>query len=84
MPADDPVILDLVEGTDKVGIACPLGWPDAFVQFVTTHHNDALAPARRSDQRSVANVAVLSAHRRTRMRHAVDDPLIPDPPIDIL
>lgn len=43
MPADDPVILDLMEGADKVGIDCPLGWPGAFVQFVTTHHNDALA-----------------------------------------
>lgn len=45
-PADDPVILDLMEGADKVGIDCPLGWPDALVQFVTTHHNDALALRR--------------------------------------
>lgn len=69
------MILDLMEGADKVGIDCPPGWPDALVQFVIIHHNDALAPARRSDQPSVANVAVLSAHRRTCARHAVDDPL---------
>ncbi|WP_281398007.1 hypothetical protein [Actinomadura alba] len=22
---------------DKAGIDCPLGWPDAFVDFVTAH-----------------------------------------------
>lgn len=42
MPADDSMVLDLMDGADKVGIDCPLGWPDAFVQFVTAHHNDAL------------------------------------------
>jgi hypothetical protein len=31
-----------MEGADKVGIDCPLGWPDAFVHFVLAHHNDAL------------------------------------------
>jgi predicted nuclease with RNAse H fold len=43
MPADDSTVLDLMDGADKVGIDCPLGWPDAFVQFVTAHHHDALA-----------------------------------------
>jgi predicted nuclease with RNAse H fold len=42
MPADDSMVLDLMDGADKVGIDYPLGWPDAFVQFVTAHHNDAL------------------------------------------
>jgi predicted nuclease with RNAse H fold len=37
LPADDPAVLDAVAGADKAGIDCPLGWPDAFVSFVTEH-----------------------------------------------
>jgi predicted nuclease with RNAse H fold len=42
MPAADSMVLDLMDRADKVGVDCPLGWPDAFVQFVGAHHNDAL------------------------------------------
>jgi hypothetical protein len=23
---------------DKAGIDCPLGWPEKFVKFISTHH----------------------------------------------
>jgi hypothetical protein len=37
-PADDDVILGVIEQADKIGIDCPFGWPDTFVQFVAAHH----------------------------------------------
>jgi hypothetical protein len=36
-PADDDAIVDLVQDAVKIGIDCPLGWPDDFVDFVTAH-----------------------------------------------
>lgn len=28
---------------DKIGVDCPLGWPDAFVKFVVAHHEQTLS-----------------------------------------
>lgn len=36
-PAGDEVILEVIRQADKTGIDCPLGWPDAFVDFVAAH-----------------------------------------------
>ena len=36
-PAGDDVILEAIERAGKTGIDCPLGWPDAFVDFVAAH-----------------------------------------------
>ena len=36
--ADGEVILQMVKQARKTGIDCPLGWPTAFVEFVTSHH----------------------------------------------
>jgi predicted nuclease with RNAse H fold len=36
-PAGDDVIIDTIEQADKTGIDSPLGWPDAFVDFVAAH-----------------------------------------------
>ncbi|WP_173083069.1 DUF429 domain-containing protein [Phytohabitans rumicis] len=35
---DDNAIVDAVVGADKAGIDCPLGWPAAFLEFITAHH----------------------------------------------
>jgi len=35
--AGDDVILAALAPADKAGIDCPLGWPDAFVDFVADH-----------------------------------------------
>lgn len=40
--ADDGQILAVVQGARKVGIDCPLGWPDAFVDFVGAHRDGRL------------------------------------------
>lgn len=40
--ADDDTILELARTADKIGIDCPLGWPDDFVEFVNTHHNGSV------------------------------------------
>lgn len=37
-PADDTVIVTVINRADKTGIDCPLGWPTAFVEFVAAHH----------------------------------------------
>lgn len=39
--ADDDDILRTVNGASKVGIDCPLGWPDAFVDFVVAYRSGA-------------------------------------------
>jgi predicted nuclease with RNAse H fold len=36
--ADDDMILHFADSADKVGIDCPLGWPDTFVRFLRSHH----------------------------------------------
>ena len=38
-PAGDGVILEVIGQADKTGIDCPLGWPDAFVDFVAAHRS---------------------------------------------
>jgi len=42
--AGDDVILDAMAKADKVGIDCPLGWPDDFVAFISSHHRHAQVP----------------------------------------
>ena len=37
VPADDAMIVAAAAQADKIGIDCPLGWPDAFVDFVAKH-----------------------------------------------
>jgi predicted nuclease with RNAse H fold len=36
----DSSILDLIEAADVSGIDAPLGWPDAFVEFIASQHKD--------------------------------------------
>jgi predicted nuclease with RNAse H fold len=42
--ADDEVILDALGKADKAGIDCPLGWPDDFVAFISSHHQHDRLP----------------------------------------
>lgn len=57
--ANDEAVLDAVAGADKAGFDCPLGWPDAFVEFVTAHQRGhVVAPsdlAGRDWRRTLAN-----------------------------
>lgn len=39
---DDAVLVALCAGADKVGIDCPLGWPDRFVDLVLAHREGRL------------------------------------------
>ena len=41
--ADDPAILAAIDGADKAGIDCPLGWPAPFVDFVVAHQANRFA-----------------------------------------
>jgi predicted nuclease with RNAse H fold len=41
IPADDDVVLQLSARADKVGIDCPLGWPEPFVEFLRAHRTSA-------------------------------------------
>lgn len=37
--ADDDVLVEVVRGALVVGVDAPLGWPDAFVDAVSAHHD---------------------------------------------
>jgi predicted nuclease with RNAse H fold len=37
VPADDEAIVELAGEARKIGVDCPLGWPDEFVTFVGAH-----------------------------------------------
>ncbi|MEU5563610.1 DUF429 domain-containing protein [Micromonospora musae] len=41
--AGDDQLLRAASAADKVGIDCPLGWPEPFVEFVIAHHRGELA-----------------------------------------
>lgn len=41
--AGDDELLRAASAADKVGIDCPLGWPEPFVEFVIAHHRGELA-----------------------------------------
>jgi predicted nuclease with RNAse H fold len=49
----DDDIVAAVRGVDKLGIDCPLGWPDDFIAFITAHAagRSPEAPDRGDDQR---------------------------------
>lgn len=39
--ASDDAIVEYADGADKIGIDCPLGWPDTFLTFLYRHHFSA-------------------------------------------
>jgi len=46
---DDKSIVDTMADVEKLGIDCPFGWPDDFVQFLNAHHRgNAPVPANES------------------------------------
>jgi len=51
LPADDDVIVELAGHADKIGIDCPLGWPDEFVAFVSAHRTGPVAIPGGTDAR---------------------------------
>jgi predicted nuclease with RNAse H fold len=52
IPADDDAVLRHAGDADKVGIDCPLGWPEPFVEFLRAHR--AAAPEAVPEWRSLA------------------------------
>lgn len=40
----DESIVSACAGADKVGLDCPIGWPEAFVAFVRAHRDDRVTP----------------------------------------
>jgi hypothetical protein len=59
IPADDDAVLRHADGADKMGIDCPLGWPDKFVDFLVAHRDNAVTlpadPRGAEWRRSLAN-----------------------------
>jgi predicted nuclease with RNAse H fold len=43
---DDDQLLALIESADKVGIDCPFGWPEPFVDAVAAHTHGGAWPGR--------------------------------------
>jgi predicted nuclease with RNAse H fold len=52
IPADDDAVLRHAMGADKVGIDCPLGWPEPFVEFLCAQR--VSAPEIIAEWRSLA------------------------------
>ncbi|MGI4894546.1 MAG: DUF429 domain-containing protein [Janthinobacterium lividum] len=42
--ATDSDIVEVALAVDKVGIDCPLGWPDDFISFITAHADERVDP----------------------------------------
>jgi len=42
LPGTDDAVLGHAQEADKVGIDCPLGWPDTFLHFLNRHHGRRL------------------------------------------
>ncbi len=40
--ADDNSVIDVSKAADKIGIDCPLGWPEDFVSFLVGHQSGSL------------------------------------------
>jgi predicted nuclease with RNAse H fold len=59
IPGEDEVVLHHARTAGKVGIDCPLGWPDAFVDFVRDHQEGKPVVAHQGTagewRRSLAN-----------------------------
>lgn len=69
---DDAAIVDATATSTKVGIDCPLGWPDGFVEMLTRHHTGHLEPHALDDadwRRGLANRATdVAVTRATGLR----------------
>lgn len=69
---DDDAIIDAATTSTKLGVDCPLGWPDGFVEMLTSHHTGHLEPHALDDadwRRSLANRATdVAVTRRTGLR----------------
>jgi len=58
----DDHIVDVLESADKVGLDCPLGWPEPFVRAITAHSQMAPWPGRGLDPEQYRRML---AHRET-------------------
>jgi len=54
-------VLRHARDADKIGIDCPLGWPDLFVEFLCTHRTSGNTPS--SSRRAKWRRSL--SHRRT-------------------
>lgn len=67
IPADDDTVMRHAEHADKVGIDCPLGWPDAFVDFLIYHRD-----RRATQQQHLTDAQWRYATSAGRLRRDVD------------
>lgn len=75
-PANDATILAAMEQADKVGIDCPLGWPDEFIRFITAHQAGAV-PLPPGGPGTGTGTSTRSGWRR-RLRLRVTDLVVAD------
>jgi predicted nuclease with RNAse H fold len=72
--ADDDALLDRINSADKVGIDAPFGWPDEFVEAISTHSGSGGWAGRDRDQRDYRETLVFRETDR-RMIAAGSRPL---------
>lgn len=63
---DDRQLLTLIETADKVGIDCPFGWPQPFLNAVAAHANAAAWPGR----------GQLGSSHRQSLRYRLTDQIV--------
>jgi predicted nuclease with RNAse H fold len=64
-PAADDEIVAACRNADKIGLDCPLGWPVAFVDFVTAHRDGRpVPPAGTIDERRALAYRATDLHCR--------------------
>ena len=64
--SDDDAVVDLAGRVDRLGIDCPLGWPDDFVAFLQAHASGAVDLADESGEDLRRRLAWRSTDVRVR------------------
>ncbi|WP_375499686.1 DUF429 domain-containing protein [uncultured Jatrophihabitans sp.] len=66
LPADDDAVVNACRDATKIGLDCPLGWPEPFVEFVTAHRDGRpVAPAGTVGERRALAYRATDLHCQT-------------------
>lgn len=73
LDVDDAAITNAATDADKLGIDCPLGWPDDFLLFLQEHHaGHVVAPQDVAGRDWRRKLAYRATDRAVRETHRAD------------
>jgi hypothetical protein len=71
LDVDDAAITNAATDADKLGIDCPLGWPDDFLLFLQEHHaGEVVAPQEVAGREWRRKLAAVHPGQSNPSRHA--------------